>query len=191
MKISEVKLPEIIGVTGLARSGKDTFCAIAAKTLSKYDKKLMKGGFADAVKADVHQLLVKRAGISAYTEIPEEKVLIRPLLVAYGTNLMRKMNKDVWVNRVKPMLDLSRTTKIPLVITDVRYQNEVDWIKEEGGKIVYVEQEGIKPPNAEERKNDPIMRKSADVFIKWEHVGDKNLSKLSSKVTKALKELSC
>lgn len=191
MKISEIKLPDVIGVAGLARSGKDTFAALSAKILSKYDKKIMKGGFAHAVKADLHQLLVSKVGISAYTEIDEEKKLIRPLLVEYGTGLMRKINKNVWVERAKPMLDLARTTKLPLFLTDVRYENEIEWIKSEGGKIVYIEQNGIKPPNAEERKNDPKMRKSADFFLNWDFVGDENILKLKPKVTKILKELSC
>ena len=191
MKISEIKLPPVLGLCGLARCGKDTFCSLTAEILSKYDKRLMRSGFADQVKADLHQLLVSKVGISAYTEISEEKELIRPLLVEYGTGLMRKINKDVWVERMKLSFDLAKHTKVPLVITDVRYENEIDWIHSEEGKVIYIEQEGNKAPNKEEKKNDPIMRKKSDCFVKWEKVGDNNLKKLKPKVTKALKEVSC
>ena len=89
----------------------------------------MRSGFADAVKADLHQLLVKKAGISAYTEVDYEKKLIRPLMVAYGTSLMRKMNPMHWVQKMQPSLDLAQTVKATLCITDVRYKNEIEMDK--------------------------------------------------------------
>lgn len=192
MKISEIELPPIIGVMGVARSGKDTFCKLANIILSKNEKcKIMRAGFADSVKGDLHRLLVEKVGISAYTEIPDEKELIRPLMVEYGTNLMRKINEDVWINRMKPNLDLAKTLNACLCITDVRYENEALFIKGNGGNLVYVEQEGCEPINEEEEKNDPRLRLMADVNIKWEKVGDDKILSLKPKVTKALKVLSC
>ncbi len=191
MKISEIKLPRVVGVAGFARSGKDTFCTLAQKVFSKTDTKIMRSGFANAVKADLHQLLVHKVGISAYTDVDEEKALIRPLLVEYGTGLMRKLNPRVWINRMQPNVDLAEHTGCHLMITDVRYENEVDWILEQGGKVVYIDQEGCSPANKEEKKNDPPLREKASTIVSWEKVGDDKLLKLKSKVTKALKELSC
>ena len=134
---------------------------------------------------------MKKVGISAYTEIPEEKELIRPLLVEYGTGLMRKINENVWVDRMQLSLDLAKATNMTLIITDVRYVNEVDWIHSQDGIMVYVEQTGNKPANEEEKANDPLIKKKANASIKWDKVGDKNIKKLKPKVSKILKEISC
>lgn len=192
MKTSEIKLPKIIGAAGCARSGKDTLYALTCEVLSKNDNlKIMRAGFADAVKQDLHQLLVKKAGISAYTEVPEEKELIRGLMVEYGTNLMRRLDEDVWIRRMKLNLDLAKNVNANLFITDVRYENEIDWIQENEGIVVYVEQSGRKPINEEEKKNDPILRSKSNFSIQWDHVGENKLKSLKPKVRNLLKEVSC
>lgn len=191
MKISDISLPPIIGVAGRARSGKDTFAILAKQVLLKTDQKIAKAGFADSVKDDLHKLLVQKCGISAFTEIDEEKKLIRPLLVSYGTDLMRTLNEDVWINRMQPRLDLAKNIKAALFITDVRYKNEIEWIKKEGGKVVYIDQENNPPANKEEKKNDPILKEHADIILSWQKVGEDKIKSLKPKVTKALKEISC
>lgn len=191
MKISEIKLPQVVGICGVARCGKDTVCLLSQKILEKTKQKVMRAGFADSVKADLHNLLVKKVGISAYTEDSDEKKLIRPLMVEYGTGLMRRINKEVWINRMEPNLDLAKTLGVSLFITDVRYENEVEWIKNNGGKIVHVEQEGKSAANEEEENNDPVIKKLADEHIYWKEVGSDKLLSLKPKVTKVLKSISC
>lgn len=193
MKISEIKLPPIIGISGSARSGKDTFAILAQEVLKKgkSEVKIAKAGFADAVKQDCHRLLVQHAGISAYTEHPDEKVLIRPLLVAYGTSLMRKLNKDVWINRMQPRLDLAKTINASLLITDVRYKNEIEWIKKNGGICIYIDQENNPPANSEEKRNDPMLRELSEFIVSWPKVGEEKIKSLKPFVTKTLKKISC
>lgn len=193
MKIKDIKLPDVVGIAGSARCGKDTFAILTQEVLikSKSEQKVAKAGFADNVKQDCHKLLVEKAGISAYTEVTEEKELIRPLLVAYGTHLMRKINEKVWIRRMEPRLDLTKTIKASLFITDVRYQNEIDWIKENGGKVIYIEQEGLQPANSEEKKNDKYLRGGADLIVSWPKVGEGKTKSLKPKVSAALKKISC
>jgi len=189
MKIADINLPPVVGISGSARSGKDTLCLLMQKILDKHEgKNIMRAGFADAVKADLHQLLVKRAGISAYTEVEAEKKLIRPLMVAYGTQLMRKMDSMHWVKRMDPSFDLAKTVKATLCITDVRYRNEIEWIHDRNGVVIYVNQEGNEPANAEEKRNDKMLREHADKVLTWEKVGkDKILKlKISSDINKCI-----
>ena len=40
--------------------------------------------FADELKKDVDQFLVEKLGISAFTEVTEEKEIIRPMLTTWG-----------------------------------------------------------------------------------------------------------
>jgi predicted AAA+ superfamily ATPase len=194
MKISEIKLPPIVGITGCARSGKDTFCRLSAEVFKKEkDKNIVRAGFADAVKGDLHQLLVKNVGISAYTNVDEEKELIRPLLVEYGTNLKRRLNPNCWIERMQPNLDLAKHLNSTLMITDVRYENEIDFIEEKGGVIVYIDMKGNKPANSEEEKNDEMLRNRAKETLVWDKVGadHSDLIKLKPKVSAILKKLSC
>ena len=192
MKTSEIQLPKVIGISGSARSGKDTLCLLMQKVFEKHEgKDLMRAGFADAVKGDLHGLLVKKAGISAYTEVDAEKKLIRPLMVAYGTQLMRKMDPMHWVKRMEPSLDLAKTIKATLCITDVRYKNEIEWIKENEGITIYVDLKDNSPANAEEKRNDKMLREKSDLIFSWEKVGKDKILKLKPSVLKLMKQISC
>lgn len=194
MKISEIELPKIVGITGAARSGKDTFCQLSAEVFKKQKgKNIMRAGFADAVKADLHQLLVKNVGISAYTNVEEEKKLIRGLLVEYGTNIKRTLNPNCWIDRMRPNLDLAKHLNSTLMITDVRYENEVDFIEDNEGVCIYIDMEGNSPANSEEEKNDKMLRERSVEIVSWKKVGEdiKDLLKLKPQVVKVLKKLSC
>ena len=187
--MNELNLPKIIGITGVARSGKDSYFLLATKRLNKSNQKTMRCAFADAVKQDCHQLLIKKSGISAFTKDDDEKKLIRPLLVAYGHSLMRQIDPDYWVKRLELSLALGEKINATQFITDVRYINEVNFIKEKGGKIVHIEKENCPPANDEEAENDPLIKDIADIHIRWKHVGDENIKKLQTSVTKSLSKL--
>jgi hypothetical protein len=187
---NKLNIPEIVAITGFAQTGKDTFFLLAHESLGKQDTKTVRGAFADGVKGDLHQLLVKRAGISAYTNDPKEKEMIRPILVAYGTGLMRKLDPQYWIRRMERSIELGKRVDAKVFITDLRYPNELEWLRSKGGKLIHITKTGSKPANSEERKADPILKEKADVLVEWEHVGKDKLKSLKRKVTKALKELS-
>jgi len=62
----------------------------------------------------------------------------------------RAYDKDVWVKlwRKNNDADLFDPT-ITVLVDDVRFPNEVDTIKNLGGKIIYVEREGVERPDLE------------------------------------------
>ena len=93
----------IIGVTGFARSGKDTFYQESSKLLSRAN--CFRYAFADALKQESDDFLKKNVGISAFTEDSEDKELIRPFLVTYGTELRRKLNPNCWISKVEEMIE--------------------------------------------------------------------------------------
>ena len=183
------EIPEIVGITGFAQTGKDTFFLLAHEILEKKDINIVRGAFADGVKQALHQLLVKKAGISAVTNNPKEKELIRPLLVEYGTGLMRKLDPEYWIRRMERSIELGKAVNAKVFITDLRYENELDWLKEKGGKLIHISKTGSKPANSEEKKQDPKLKESADARIEWDHVGKDKLKSLKAKVRKALKEI--
>ena len=110
----------ILGLCGVAKSGKDTFFS-AAKEMGVKCRRL---AFADALKKECDKFLKDNIKISAFTSDPKEKELIRPFLVTYGTHLRRKLDEKCWINSIKSEAEeLISKGELP-IITDVRYENE-------------------------------------------------------------------
>lgn len=160
----------IIGVAGLAQSGKDSFFElITSEFVNEKDiegtPSFLKHSFADEVKQDLDSFVKEKFGFSAFTEVKEEKDIIRPLLVTWGTHVMRKIDEDHWIKKMMPKLESGLIN----VITDVRYPNECSWIKKHlKGKVIHLTREGVTPPNEEEAKNDPILKEMSDKRLYWE-----------------------
>jgi hypothetical protein len=86
--------------------------------------------------------------------------------VTYGSHLRRKINKQCWVEKVEAKILKMTDPNTTVFITDVRYRNEMEWIKNTmGGKNIYIKRDGVMPANDEETINDPTLRSLADVLI--------------------------
>ena len=170
-------MKKLIGISGFARSGKDTFYERAAKILAKEDKNSHRIAFADALKNELNELLVKNVDISAFTENNEEKELIRPLLVTYGTEIRRKLNQNCWIERVQPRVIHHLNEGDYVFITDVRFDNEAQWITMNGGCLVNINREGIKPANGEEHRQSIRMRKYVSYNVNWPTFGQENIER--------------
>jgi hypothetical protein len=134
-KEKTARRPQIIGLAGPARVGKDTIAA----NMPGWTRR----AFADELKADLAPL-AKRLSLDMAN--PEHKELLRPLMVEYG-RLARKVDPDYWLKRLK----LTGADRI--VITDVRYANEVRFIQQQGGNVYLVRRDGYTPANDEERNS--------------------------------------
>lgn len=182
--------PKVIGITGLARSGKDTFCHYALEFLAKKKVTCTRKSFADRLKADLNQICVKQLGFSSFTENTEEKALIRPLLVAYGTDVMRKINERWWINKLEEDLKICATLNALPIITDIRYENEMEWLRGKlGGVCVHITKEGVVPPNKQEAQRDPLLKKASDYTLSWPHYGMDDIKKCRPRVTKLMKRI--
>lgn len=125
----------IIGLSGYARSGKDT---VAELLVLNYGFKRM--AFADGIRealvalnpilSDGHRLneLVDMYG----WEVAKSKDEVRRLLQVMGTEVGRKLiNEDVWVW----LLFNKINTDERIVIPDVRFPNEARMIEQQGGDV--------------------------------------------------------
>ena len=167
---------KIIGIAGNARSGKDTLgknfvrilkdCGIKAKTYS----------FADELKKSVDDFLIREIGISAFTEDTEEKNIIRPFLVFWGTDVMRKINDNIWVEKIEPNLDNNHVN----IITDLRFENELDWINENDGLSLLIKRSGVEPANEYEKVNNQKMSELVDANFEMGNFEDEKLIELMS-----------
>jgi hypothetical protein len=179
--------PIIIGVGGMARSGKDTFVKIARKILKENGYSSIKLAFADALKEEIDPFLRENYSISAWTDIDEEKTIIRPFLVAHGCGKREQSNGTYWVNKINDAIDIIHFTEDVVFISDCRFPNEVDWVHDKwGGWFVHLKKythveggyglgEGFThkmfdmPPNEEESIQDPICESKADYKLELEN----------------------
>lgn len=163
----------VIGLCGVAQSGKDTFCNIAKKLFLEQNIIAHRLSFADALKADTDEFLKQKVGISAFTTDIKEKTLIRDFLVAYGTKLIRRTDEDFWIKKLEPQVQEHIDKNIITIITDVRYPNELSWIKNSlKGKCLHLSRikqggEMVPPANKEEECYDPLLRQECDHSLSW------------------------
>lgn len=138
----------LIGLGGLKESGKDAF-ANALESTSGYTVR----GMLDAVNEALQVLnpliprgsfrnpepytdYLARVGYVAAKRNPE----VRRLLQALGTEVGRDMlTEDAWVNVMSRHLYQAKRALEPLVITGIRFPNEVAMIREWGGVLVWVD----------------------------------------------------
>ena len=118
-----------LGICAMKRGGKDTFGRIA---VDGYD--FVRLAFADNVKE-----LAKKV-------FPDEfKDNSKPVeLLQWFGNTMRQHDPEVWIKQLDKYIkvieahDNKYCTTTDIVITDVRYPNEVEFLRNRGFKIIFV-----------------------------------------------------
>lgn len=131
------RLPPIIGLHGVARSGKDTVAGL----LQFWGYRRV--AFADPVRSDLLTInpmisadsrldqLVASLGWEEVKQIPE----VRRLFRTYASDVCRaEFGQDVWVRRAIPAIAEGGR----VVISDVRMENEAAYVRRIGGFIVHV-----------------------------------------------------
>lgn len=174
--------PFIIGISGLAGSGKDTLTKYIIESFGEFQFQHM--SLAEELKRSLKDFCEKQFGISPFTIDREKKSLIRPILVETA-RVKRIVSKGTYyTSLLEPRVNQCFfDNKIP-IISDIRYaeyeEDEVFWIKNNRGIIIHVERDGVTPPNQDEAKNDPIIKKMADIKIKWHSMNLENISEFMS-----------
>lgn len=169
-------MSKLIGVSGFARSGKDTFFERSKLLLEERGKKAVRVAFADALKSECDELLSKYTNLSAFTEEDSEKEIVRPLLVTYGTQIRRKLNENCWIEKVQPQVIDYLKSDYYVFVTDVRFKNEAQWITMNGGILVNVARENIQPANHEERRQLHLMKGLINYDIFWPTYGSEQIA---------------
>ena len=178
--------PQIIGLSGFARVGKDSLYLMASEILKQeYMLSAKRYALADILKADIRDFILEKVGIDVYTTNDAEKTAIRPLLVAYGKCKRIQSKATYWTSLLQRKIE-SDTKSDVVFITDIRYaeyeEDEVQWIKKIGGELVHISKFTTDPntgnsvyveaPNEDEANNDPVIRSHADILFEWEHCLD-------------------
>jgi hypothetical protein len=169
-------MDKLIGISGFARSGKDTLYNSCAKILQEKGKKTIRFAFADALKNECDNFLKKHVGISAFTEDNKEKEIIRPFLVTYGTDIRRKLDQNCWIKTIQGEVEDYLSKDYYVFITDVRFKNEAEWVNINGGSLVNLSREGFGPANHEERRQLHLMKTLFKYNLHWDTFGPDNIS---------------
>lgn len=126
----------IIGLSGKARSGKNTVGDYLEGTYFVHQVAL-----ADKIKAILKDLFFltpeQLHGDDKFKDDPRYGCSPRYMMQYFGTEMARKFNPDIWVQHVA--VEVAKIQKkcpgAVTAITDVRFINEIDWIKHQGGQI--------------------------------------------------------
>ena len=139
----------IIGLSGYARSGKDTVADhlvnVYGFSQKSFAAKMKEAMYilnpiihSDSIGPIRYQGLVDVYGLDVVKDKYPEA---RRLLQVFGTEVGRSMfGSDFWVN-----LTLDEAHSFHTVISDVRFKNEADAIRLQGGQIWRVNRDGISP----------------------------------------------
>ena len=173
-------LPNIIGFSGFARAGKDTCADIAKEILPGYSR----SSFAHRLKYECSLMLSMVDDDFPNLFETEDKVKYRDFLVFWG-KFRRKLQPDYWIKKLEDKSSLPVSSKT--IISDVRYPNEVEWIHENKGVVIYVSRPSAVPANSEELNTiNEILRNGMEDY-RIDNTG--NLEDLKIKVIKLISEI--
>lgn len=164
----------LIGLHGLARSGKDTTAAYIAAHYA-----FLTYALASPLKAALAEMFNLT---QAQIEGDQKEVLLpsigkspRQLMQLLGTEFGRHLvHDDLWLilaqQNIANLLDLSSAWAGGVVISDVRFENEAAWVRAQGGVVVHIyrpEVCGVNPHSSEAgiavHDNDFNIRNDADL----------------------------
>lgn len=137
----------VIGIAGKARSGKDTLAQILLQLgVARY-----RYSFAGPIRA------MLKAGLGIDMDDPDwanrkERsvahlgVTPRRLMQTLGTEWGREtIHRDIWVKEAQLHF---MENGAGMVVTDVRFENEAEWIRLIGGLVVHIERSSAPPVEA-------------------------------------------
>lgn len=144
---------KIIGITGLAGSGKDTACCVLQNHFGVTGM-----AFADPMRAMLGHLLDHCGiGVEWMTQrelkelpMPGLGVSYRHAAQALGTEWGRALTPsgDIWLKAAAASMAEAMNIKGPdavFCISDVRFDNEAKWVREQGGVIWQIVRPGVAP----------------------------------------------
>jgi hypothetical protein len=144
MRNDAPRRPRVIGFAGRAGAGKTTAAEAAAAAGGGVVL-----GFADPLYAALAAALgvpVATLHDRATKELPlPVGKSVRQLLQTLGTEWGRQLvRQDLWVWRARQRIEEAGRAGVPLVaVSDVRFRNEVDAIRELGGEVWWVHRPGL------------------------------------------------
>lgn len=127
----------LIGIVGKMGSGKDYICNnMIIPILKKHNQTFLQMAFADQIKVNV----MTKHNIPFQNVYINKTIETRSLLQKEGTENGRDLlDKNIWINYLNNWVNIFKFRGIDnFIITDVRFQNEIDYIKENKGLLIFI-----------------------------------------------------
>lgn len=160
----------IIGLTGYARSGKDTLASILVE---KYGYRRV--AFADKIRDFLYNLNPKIHSINLQDmineygwEIVKQNPEVRRLLQSLGSSARDIIDDHIWITAALSSLDIDER----VVITDVRFENEAAMVKSLGGQVWRVKRPGVEAVNSHASETQLDGYKVEQIFVNGGSVQD-------------------
>lgn len=173
----------LIGLTGVARSGKDTFYSILKRYLKEKSIESQRIALADNLKCELGDFVKEKFKIDLNKCDGSDKELVRPLMVSYGKCRRIQSNGKYWTSLVESKVKELKKENILPIITDIRYieykDDEYSWLKSHNGILIHISRkldDGsiVLPANIEEKSNDNKLKAVADYCVSWDTCQDIN-----------------
>jgi len=173
----------LIGLTGVARSGKDTFYSILKRYLKEKNIESQRIALADNLKCELGDFVKEKFKIDLNKCDGSDKELVRPLMVSYGKCRRVQSNGKYWTSLVESKVKELKKENILPIITDIRYieykDDEYSWLKSHNGILIHISRkldDGsiVLPANIEEKSNDNKLKAVADYCVSWDTCQDIN-----------------
>jgi len=202
----------IIGICGRKGAGKDTLTsffpsfypntaslAFATEVRERAAKALCYGGIENmfANQKEVSKLIsshedilhkfLSRDKVSVNGVDIELKELFRPFIVSFGQTFKTLHGEDIWIKKWE-----NRVSNMPakpgynlIVIPDLRFQSEYDWLKKLGGKVVKV----IWPDDPTEIDDNPSEKEHLNFECDFDIINFREYDKLYNDFSENLKPM--
>jgi len=156
----------IIGLTGYAQSGKDT---VANILVEKYGYKRV--AFADKIREFLYEInpmvgcspsgyLRDLVDLKGWDEAKQEPQ-VRRLLQDLGVGARKLFGDTFWI--MEALGDVSPQDKV--VVSDVRFENEAEWIQTFRGQIWRIKRPGVSAVNEHESESQMDGHKVDQIFV--------------------------
>lgn len=150
---------KVIGISGIKQSGKSE---VAAKIieLNENNYEIVKLHFALPIKNILAYFVrevtdcTKEQSLEYFNnpnlkeqEILEIGVTPRYLMTMFGTDFIRKLKDNLWINatnnQIKKLVELEKISnrKFMVIIDDIRFENELNFVRQIGGQVIFVARE--------------------------------------------------
>lgn len=150
--------------------GKDTSGIIAFENLRKRGIAVRRDSFAYSLKEHIGKGVFGMSEEQLYGDSKTEKDLFwgftpRWMLQQVGTELMRKhIHENIWAKTLELRAQNAPSTSV--VITDLRFWNEVEAVKRLGGYVIKCERQIAFDPEQDKHQSETDL----DNFVEWDYV---------------------
>jgi len=174
--------PKIFILSGKAQSGKNETAEIIKEIYESQNKKTVVIAYAKYLK-DYAKEITNWDG--------REETKPRELLQQLGVELIKnQIDKNMLINRIKEDIKVYKYFFDVIIISDARFESEIEEIKNENKNVVVIKIEG-KENNLTEQQRSHMTETALDNYNKYDYVIENKTTKqkLKKQITKIMEEI--